>query len=147
MTPFASPRVTAKLLIPPAIPVTFIPALIWLAITVMSKLLKKALFIAVVLVAAGEPYNMSMLNKRMASTPTTSTSITFNMNKLLLVIAPKQARVPQSVVKMFVTVLSDLGILMVGSVALPFLFDTGSFTMILSGVILALVLWSAGAIL
>ena len=69
------------------------------------------------------------------------------MNKLLLVIAPKQARVPQSVVKMFVTVLSDLGILMVGSVALPFLFDTGSFTMILSGVILALVLWSAGAIL
>ena len=69
------------------------------------------------------------------------------MDKLLLVIAPKQAVVPRSVIRMIVAVLSDLGILMIGSVALPFLCDRGSFTMILSGVVLALVCWSGGATL
>ncbi len=66
------------------------------------------------------------------------------MNKFLLVIVPKQAAVPKSVIEMLVSILSDLGILMVGSAVLPFLFDRGSWLMVASGSVLAMIFWLIG---
>lgn len=63
----------------------------------------------------------------------------------MLVIVPKKAAVPRSVIKMVVSILSDLGILMVGSAVLPLLFDRGSLAVITSGAVAALIFWSAAA--
>ena len=66
------------------------------------------------------------------------------MDKLLLVIVPKQARIPRSVIKMLVALFSDLGIVMVGSVILPFLFDRGSWLVVASGSVIAMIFWLIG---
>lgn len=69
------------------------------------------------------------------------------ISQLLVLKIPSKPQFPAQVVNRLATIFADLGTLMVGSVVLPFIFDKGSLSVIVSGVTIAFIFWTTALLL